>query len=136
MAKFSFRDGDITINAVNLSDHVANVTLETSSDALETTAMGNTYRERIGGGLNDWSLTLEFQQDFAASEVDATLFPLLGTSTAITVKATSAATSATNPEFQGNVIVSDYTPLSGAVDDVATLSVTWPGAGTLTRATS
>lgn len=135
MATFSMTDASVVINAVDLSDHVRQVTIDVSADQLDDTAMGDTFRSRIGG-LKDWSVTLEFNQDFAASEVDATLFPLLGTTTTITVKPTSAAVSATNPSYSGSVLVSQYNPLSNSVGDLATTSVTWQGAGTLTRATA
>lgn len=132
MAVFSFVDGSVSINAVDLSDHVAQVSINTSSDELDDTAMGDTYRSKLGG-LKDWSVTVQFHQDFAGSEVDATLFPLLGTVTAIIIKPTSGAISATNPAYTGNVLVSDYKPLDGSVGDLASTSVTWPGSGSLTR---
>lgn len=135
MASFAFTDASVVVNAVDLSDHVRQVTLNVSAAELENTAMGATYRSRIGG-LKDWSVTLEFNQDFAASEVDATLFPLLGTTTTITVKPTSSAVGSTNPSYSGSVLVSQYNTLTNSVGDLATTSVTWQGAGTLTRATS
>lgn len=135
MAVFSFKDASVTVGGTDLSDHVRSVSINVSSDELDTTAMGADYRDRIGG-LNDWSVSIEFNQDFAASEVDATLFPLLGTAAALVVKPTSDAVSSTNPSYSGNVLVNDYTPLDGSVGDLATVSVSWPGAGTLSRATS
>ena len=135
MATFAMTDASVVINSVDLSDHVRQVTLNVSADELDDTAMGDTFRSRIGG-LKDWSVTLEFNQDFAASEVDATLWPLLGTTTTITVKPTSSAVGATNPSYSGSVLVSQYNPMTNGVGDLATTSVTWQGAGTLTRATS
>ena len=135
MATFSFVDASVVINSVDLSDHVRQVTLNVSAAELDDTAMGDTFRSRIGG-LKDWSVTLEFNQDFAASEVDATLWPLLGTTTTITIKPTSGSVSATNPSYSGTVLVSQYNPLTNGVGDLATTSVTWQGAGALTRATS
>lgn len=135
MATFAFTDASVVINSVDLSDHVRQVTLDVSFDDLDDTAMGDTYRSRIGG-LGDWNVSLEFNQDFAASEIDATLWPLMGTTTTIVVKPTSGAVSATNPSYSGSVLVNDYSPLANSVGDLATVSVTWPGAGTLTRATS
>lgn len=135
MASFAFTDASVVINAVDLSDHVRSVTLNVEAEDLEDTAMGDTYRSRIGG-LKDWSIDVEFNQDFAASEVDATIFPILGTVVTVTVKPTSAAVGATNPSYSGSVLISEYNPLDGSVGDLATTSVSWPGAGTLTRATS
>lgn len=133
MAVFAFTDASVVINAVDLSDHVAQVSIETSADELDDTAMGATFHARIAG-LKDWSVTLKFNQDFAAGKVDATIFPLLGTVVAITIKSTSAVVGATNPSYSGLVLVNDYKPLDGSVGDLAGFSVTWPGAGTLTRA--
>lgn len=135
MASFAFTDASVTINSVDLSDHVRSVTLNIEAEDLEDTAMGDTFRSRIGG-LKDWSIDIEFNQDFAASEVDATIFPLLGTVVAVEVRPTSSSVSSTNPKFSGNVLVSEYNPLDGSVGDLATTSVSWPGAGALTRATS
>lgn len=133
MATFAFTDASVVINSVDLSNDTRSVTLNVTGDELDDTAMGDTFRSRIGG-LKDWSVSLEFNSDFAASQVDATLFPLLNTTTTITIKPTSAAVSATNPSYSGSVLVSQANPLGNSVGDLATVSVTWPGAGTLTRA--
>lgn len=133
MASFAFTDARVLVNAVNLSAFVRSVTLNVEAEDLEDTAMGDTFRSRIGG-LKDWSLDIEFNQDFAASAVDVTIFALLGTVVAVTVRPTTAAISATNPEYSGNVLVNEYNPLDGSVGDLATTSVSWPGSGTLTRA--
>lgn len=135
MATFAFTDASVVVGGTDLSDHVRQVTLNVSADELDDTAMGDTFRSRIGG-LKDWSVSIEFNSDFAASEVDATLWPLLGTVATITIKPTSAAPGATNPSFSGSVLVSQVNPLGNGVGDLATVSVQWNGAGTLTRATS
>lgn len=135
MATFVLTDAYVSVGGTDLSDHVRQVTLNITADQQDNTAMGATYRSRLGG-LKDWSISLEFNQDFAASEVDATLWPLLGTVAAVAVRPTSAAASATNPEYSGNVVVSQVNPLSSGVGDLATQSVTWQGSGTLSRATA
>lgn len=135
MPSFSFTDAKVTVNGVDLSTYVRQATINVSAAELEDTAMGDTFRSRVGG-LKDWSVNLEFNQDFAAGAVDATLWPLLGTTTVVTVKATSAANSATNPQYSGSVLVSQYNPLTNGVGDLATTSVTWQGAGTLSRLTA
>lgn len=132
MSSLAFIDATLSVNAVDLSDFVRSVTLEVSADELDDTAMGDTYRSRIGG-LKDWSVAVEFNSDFAASAVDTTLFPLLGTVVEVKIRPTSGAISSTNPEYVGNVLISQVNPMDNAVGDLATVSVTWPGAGTLTR---
>jgi hypothetical protein len=135
MATFVLTDAVVTVNAVDLSDWVTSVSISVEVDEQEDTAMGDTYRSRLGG-LKDWTLDLEFNQDFASSAVDQTVWSLVGTTTAVSVKSTSGATSATNPIYSGNVLVTEYSPVDGSVGDLATTSVSWPGAGTLSRATS
>jgi hypothetical protein len=64
MATFVLTDASVVINSVDLSDRVSSVTLSVEVDEQEDTAMGDTYRSRIGG-LRDWSVDIEFHQDFA-----------------------------------------------------------------------
>ena len=45
----------------------------------------------IGFGMGEATITLDFFQDFALAKVDATLWPLIGTTFPVTVKPTSAA---------------------------------------------
>ena len=135
MAKFVLTDASVTLNSVDLSDHVSSVTLEITADEIVTTAMGDTFQSRTGG-LKDGTLSIEFQQDFAASEVDATLFPLLGSTTAFVVKPTSGSVSSTNPSYAGNVLVNSHSPVANGVGELATMSVSFPTSGTITRATS
>lgn len=135
MARIVLTNPSITINSVDLSDHIANITLSTTVDEVETTAFGDTARTRVGG-LSTSQIQLEFHQDFAASEVEATIYPLLGTQTSVVVKPTSSAVAATNPSYTMTVLVTDWQPLNGAVGALATASVTWPVSGAITKATS
>lgn len=135
MAVFVFTDARVEINSVALSDHVRKVTLSPSADAQESTAMGATYRAKLGG-LKDWKVELEFNQDYAASNVDATLFALLGSTTTVKIRPTSAAIGSTNPEYSGTALLTEYTPMDGSVGDLATATASFEGAGTLSRATS
>lgn len=135
MAVFAFTDASITINAVDLSDHISRARIGASVVELNDTAFGDTW-ESLLGGLKSFAVDFNFHQDFAASEVDATLWPLLGTLTTVVIKPTSGAVSATNPSFTGSLLVSDYKPLDGQVGDLAQVSIAWPGSGALTRATS
>lgn len=135
MAKFVSTDYKTTINGTDFSSSLSSVSLSIESDDVETTAFGGTFRTRVGG-LKTGSLTLDFFQDFGASSVDSTLFPLLNTLATVVVLPTSAAVSATNPSYTATCLVSQYMPISSAVGDIATLSVTWPTSGTVSRATA
>jgi hypothetical protein len=137
MARLVLTNVEVTIAGVSLSDHVASVTLGSTYDVLDTTAFGGgnvpqAARDRIAG-LVDNSVTLEFHQDFAAGDVEATIYPLLGTVAAIKIQPVNGAISATNPEYQFNALISEWTPLNGAVGELATASVTWPISGQITK---
>jgi hypothetical protein len=135
MSKFSATDYKITINGTNFSTNLNSVELSLESDSLETTAFGSEWRSQIGG-LKSGSLTLSFMQDFGASSVDATLFPLFNTIATVVITPTSSTVSSTNPSYTATCLVNSYSPFASSVGDIATLSVTWPTSGTVTRATS
>jgi len=135
MAASVLLDVKLTINAVNLSTFCTSASFKIDVDDQETTAFGQTYKTRIGG-LKDASLDVEFNQDLAASAVNQTLQPLIGTVVPFTLKQSSGTTSATNPEWQGNVLITEYTPIDGKVGDLAAVKVSFPTSGTVTYATS
>jgi hypothetical protein len=135
IASFAFVDARVEINSVVMSGFVRQVTLKAEVAELDDTSFGDTTHSRIGG-LKDWSVDIEFNSDFAASGVDATLWPLWGTVTNIKVRPTSGAISATNPEYSGSVLVREVNPMGNSVGDLATVSVSWPCAGALSRATT
>jgi hypothetical protein len=133
MARIVLTNAFVTINSVNLSDHIASITLTTTDDVIETTAFGTSARTRVGG-LADNSVAFEFHQDYAASSVEATIYPLVGTTTTIVVKPNGATTAADNPAYSFTCLVAEWTPLNGAVGELATASVTWPISGEITKA--
>jgi hypothetical protein len=135
MAHFVFTDGYVSINAVVLSAHVKSVTLDYSAELQDDTSMGDTTRERKGG-LKDWSVGVEFFQDFAASQVDATLFALVGTTFTVEVRPTSGARSATNPGYSGTGILESYQPIGSEIGAMAMAPVTIQAAGVLSRLTA
>lgn len=135
MAKFAATDFDITIGGTDFSDSLAAVTLDVSREQLEITAFGDSARRYIGG-LQDSSVTLSFHQDFAAGAVDSTIWSNLGGTVAIVIKPTSGSVSATNPSYSFNALVVQSTPFASNVGDLATMDVTWPVDGAITRGTA
>jgi hypothetical protein len=140
MAKFVLTDVKTTINGTDFSDHLASVSINLSSDEVETTAFGSSFRTRVGG-LKDASITLSFHNDFGttgSSAVDSTIYNLFNTNATVVVTPTSSAVSASNPSYTGVYLVSQINPISGSVGDLATRDLTWPTAGTagITRATA
>jgi hypothetical protein len=136
MARIVLTDVGVVIGTTDLSDHVASVTINPNVDAVETTAFGDGGRTRIGG-LEDSSITLDFHQDFASDEVDSVVGPLVGGTVAFEISpfGTAVAAAGTAPRYSGTVLITEWTPLNGAVGDLSTASVTWPVSGVIARGT-
>jgi hypothetical protein len=134
MPKFAATDYRVSVNGTNFSTSLNSVELALESDDLETTAFGGEWRTRIGG-LKSGSLTLQFMQDFGAAAVDATIYPLLNTVATVVIVPTSGTVNSTNPSYTATCLVNSYSPFASSVGDIATLSVTWPVSGTVTRGT-
>jgi hypothetical protein len=114
----------VTLNSVDLSDHVTSATINRSFDELEVTAMGDTAHKFVKG-LEASTITLDFLNDTASGEVLQTLQAAWGTTVPLTLKQTSAAVSTTNPEYQTTVLVNNTTDINGAVGDISTQSITF-----------
>jgi hypothetical protein len=114
----------VTVASVNLSDHVTSVTLNRAPDELEVTAMGDSAHKFVKG-LEASSLTIDFLNDTAALNVLPTLQTAYGTIVTVTLKQTSAITSATNPLYTMSCLINNLTDINGAVGDIGTQSVTW-----------
>lgn len=134
MTKFAATDYSVTLNAGTVSSFLQSVDLSLESDDLETTAFGQTSRTRIGG-LKTGTTTLNFFQDFGASGIDQLIFPLFNTIGTVVIKPTNAGVSATNPSYSFQCLINAYQPFASSVGDIATLSVSWPVSGNVTRGT-
>ena len=124
MAIFLSNGVVVTLNSVDLSNHVTSATINRSFDELEVTAMGDTAHKFVKG-LEASTITLDFLNDTAASNVLATLQAAWGTTVTLLLKQTSAIVSATNPEYQTTVLVNNTTDINGAVGDISTQSITF-----------
>lgn len=147
MARLVLTDAVVTLNATDISEYVTSVTLNTPEDVVETTAFGPVGARTRTSGLKDHSITLELNNDFASGALEAVIQGIgIGELASMTIKPTSAATSTSNPIYKadgtgsgatqaGQVLISEWTPLNGAVGELATVSVTWPVSGQIVRAT-
>ena len=124
MAIYLSNTVQVTLNSVALTDHVTSATINRAFDELEVTAMGDTAHKFVKG-LEASTITLDFLSDTAAANVNATLQAAWGTTVTLTLKQTSAATSATNPLYSTTVLVNNTTDINGAVADIATQSITF-----------
>jgi hypothetical protein len=122
MAIFLSNDVQVTLNAVDLTDHVTSASISRVFDELEVTAMGDTSHVFVKG-LEASTITLDFLNDTATSNVLQTLQAAWGTTVALTLKQTSGATSATNPLYSTTVLLNNTTDINGAVGDISTQSM-------------
>jgi hypothetical protein len=75
-------------------------------------------------------------QDFAATETEATIFPLVGQQTSVTVRPSAAATSTTNPLYTvSGTYLSSHTPVAATVGELAMTALSFAG-GTLVKTTA
>jgi len=135
VARLVLTNASVTFAGTDISAYCTSISLSTSLDVVETTSFGNTAKTRVAG-LADNSVAIEFNQDFASSALEATIFPTIGTSVAVVVKPVAGTTTTSNPQYSFNALISEWTPLSGAIGELATASVTWPISGAITKATS
>lgn len=126
MAVFVLTDASVTVNTINLSAYVTSVTLTYEKDAIETTAMGATGHV-FTGGLQNLSVSLELNNDQAASTVLETLWSATGSgSNTLVIKNLSSGSP--NPTFTiSNAYLAASTPVNGSVGELATQSVTFTG---------
>ena len=137
MARFVIRDAFISINAVDLSDHATSVTIETTKPAVDATVFGDEGYSSLHGIPTD-TFTVNFHQDFAATEVDATLWPLFDDETTfdVLVRPFPGAISATNPQYSGSCKLHEYQPLQGEIGDISETEIEFAVQGKIARATS
>jgi hypothetical protein len=135
MARIVLTDAKITVNGVNLSNYCTSVTLNTTTDVVETTAFSSTAAKTRISGLQDNSVSFEWTQDYGTSLVEATIYPLLGTTTTIVVSPTSTSPgTAANPSYTFTALISEWQPLSGGVGELATATTSFPISGAITKA--
>jgi hypothetical protein len=135
MSVYLANTGVLTVNAVDLSTLVTNITINRNFDELEVTTLGDLGHRYIKG-LEASSITIDFLNDEASAKTLQTLNSTWGQNVTVTFKQTSAAVSATNPLYTMTCLVNNITPVNGAVADLSTQSVTWNVSGTIAVTTA
>jgi len=141
MPRLVITDANVTFAGADISSYINSITLSTSYDVVDTTGLSTTgaARTRVAG-LADNSVSIEFMQDFADNLLEEIVNGVslatstVGTAVAMVVKPTSAAASTSNPKYSFNALVSEWQPVSGAVGELAQVSVSWPISGVITKA--
>ena len=126
----------VSIGTANISDALSGASLEITVEEVDKTSLGSGGWREVAAGLRSGSITLNFMQDYAVGAIDSLLYPLIGTEATVVIRSSSATVSASNPAYSAVVLISQYTPIAGAVGDLATFDVTFPTIGAITRATA
>jgi hypothetical protein len=140
MAIYLDNNVGLKIATVDLSSYVTSITLTQTFDEVETTSMG-AAAHTFSKGLESSTLQVDFLNDWAASQVQATLQAAYGTSvTALIVPVKGAVTttiSATNPLFTVSILVNNLTPVgTGGPEDYARSSMTFTCTSAVAYATT
>ena len=117
----------------DISAYVTSITLSSSAAEVATTSMGSSAVTRIQG-LIDNSITMELQQDYPT--IEKLFFDAFtaGTAVPMTVKPNgTAAASSTNPQYAFSVLPTAHEMVKGAIGDLATMSITFPISGVITK---
>jgi hypothetical protein len=135
MAKQVLTNVAVTYGTANtdISAYVTSITLSSSAAEVATTSMGSSAVTRIQG-LIDNSITMELQQDYPT--IEKLFFDAFtaGTAVPMTVKPNgTAAASSTNPQYAFSVLPTAHEMVKGAIGDLATMSITFPISGVITK---
>lgn len=134
MAKMVLLAEFVSINANDVKSFTTKAELSVEVDEKDMTNYGSLGWKEVLGGLKSGSLGLEFKQDPAAAALDSIMWPLMGTVVPFEVRLDQAAVGASNPKYTGNVLIKGWNPITGSVGDDATVSVSFPTSGAVTRA--
>jgi hypothetical protein len=135
MAKQVLTNVAVTFGTANtdISAYVTSITLSTTANEVVTSAMGSSAMTRIQGMIDN-SVTIELQQDYPTIEKLFWDAFTAGTAVPMTVKPNgTAAASSTNPSYAFSALPTSWTPVNGAIGDLATVSITYPISGAITK---
>lgn len=126
----------LSINSNDLSAYTKKAELSVEVEQKDVTTYTSLGWKEVIGGLKSGELDCEFLQDFAATKLDAIMWPLLGTVVPFEVRPDQAAVGTSNPKWTGSILISGWNPITGSVGDEATVSLGFPTSGAVTRATA
>jgi hypothetical protein len=139
MAKLVLTNAYVSVNGVDISNHVSEVSIESSRAEVDVTSMGDVSQE-IVLGLGDVTFNVTVFNDYAAASIDAQMIALHQTNTpfVVGVRPVNAARSTSNPEYQISALLPNYSPIAGGVGSAVTTALNFRNASQtgLTRLTA
>jgi hypothetical protein len=135
MAKLILTAAQLLLNTVDRSSWVTNVELAVDAEAKDVTVFtSGGFKENLSG-LKSGNLAVTWDNDLAAGSLDELMWALFIASAAVSfeVRAVNTARSTSNPGYTGSVILTGWTPISGAPGDVNGFNITYPTTGAVVR---
>ena len=137
MPKFIATGTKVTLNGNDFSSSCARAELVINAAEVTTTDFGSNGWTEVIGGLKSGQVSLDFHSDYGAGAVSRIFQPLVGTiGTVVLIAANGTAASQSTPAYTATVLINSFTPVSGAVGDLSTFSVTFPTTGEVSYATA
>lgn len=137
MGKFVVTGTQVTLNGTDLSSSCARAELVINAAEVETTDFGSAGWTEVIGGLKSGTVSLDFHSDFGSGAVSNIFQDLVGTIGTVTlIAANGTAPSASTPKYEATVLINSFTPVTGAVGDLSTFSVSFPTTGEVSYATA
>jgi len=136
MAKQVLSNVNVTFGTANtdISSYVASVALNLTAAEVATTAFGTANAVTRIQGLRDHSVTLSMHQDYPVIEKLFYDAFNAGTAVQMVIKPNgTAAAGSTQPVYTMQVLPVGYSPVNGAVGDLATFDVTFPVDGAVVK---
>ena len=137
MPKFIATGTKVTLNGNDFSSSCARAELVINAAEVTTTDFGSNGWTEVIGGLKSGQVSLDFHSDYGVGAVSRIFQPLVGTiGTVVLIAANGTAASQATPAYTATVLINSFTPVSGAVGDLSTFSVTFPTTGEVSYATA
>ena len=138
MSKYVVTGNTVSFNGTDISASVARAELVISSTEVDVTDFASGGYTELVGGLKSGTVSLDFHSDYGAGGLSTVVSEdLVGTiGTVVIIAGNGTAALGTTPSFTAECLLTSVTPVSGAVGDLSTWSVTWPTSGEITKATA
>lgn len=137
MAKYVVTGTKVTLNGTDISTACARAEIALTSAEVDTTDFGSNGWTEVIGGLKSGTVSLDFHSDFGVGGISTTFKDLLGTiGTVVVIANNGTAASSTTPAYTATCLINGWSPIAGAVGDLATFSVSFPTTGQVTYATA
>lgn len=138
MAKYVVTGNTVSFNGTDISGSVARAELVITSAEVDVTDFASGGYTELVGGLKSGTVSLDFHSDYGAGGLSTVVSEdLVGTiGTVVVIAGNGTAASGTTPSFTAECLITSVTPVSGAVGDLSTWTVSWPTSGEITKATA